>query len=244
MATVSVASVLNANKKFLTASSTTSKRFALVSGSTVLYAPYAPSRVSYSGFGIQWSEQQRDGVRKPFLVPSSAKLKRMNFTLQVTNSNHRASVEGWLKALESMSRSGNAIKVRYGSWFDTGPSWKITNVSIDSNVRHSTNSGILEAEVSIELTEYVAPSTATATSASAPKGPTTGGVKPTTAAKKKATTAKTGGVVRTHTVKKGDTLSGIAVKYYKNASLWRKIATANGIKNPLTLQIGKKLRIP
>ena len=245
MAIVSVATVVNANKKFLTTNSTTSKRFALVSGSTVLNVPYAPSQISYSGFGISWTEQQRDGVRKPLLIPSAAKLKKMNFSLQVTNNNHQKSVESWLKTLESISRSGNIVKVRYGSWFDTGPSWKITNVSIDSVVRHPTNSGILEANVSVELTEYIAASSSTVTKKTAPKGPTSGGVKPTTAAKKPVTggVAK-GGVVRTYTVKKGDTLSGIAIKYYKNASLWRKIATANGIKNPLTLQIGKKLRIP
>lgn len=48
----------------------------------------------------------------------------------------------------------------------------------------------------------------------------------------------------TYTVKKGDTLSGIASKFYGDASQWQKIATANGIKNPNALQIGQVLVIP
>lgn len=49
---------------------------------------------------------------------------------------------------------------------------------------------------------------------------------------------------RYHTVVKGDTLSGIAKRYYGNASLWPKIATANKISNPNLIYPGQKFLIP
>ncbi|MDD2479443.1 MAG: LysM peptidoglycan-binding domain-containing protein [Victivallaceae bacterium] len=49
-----------------------------------------------------------------------------------------------------------------------------------------------------------------------------------------------------HTVKKGDTLSAIAKKYYNKASAWKKIQEANAdlIPNPNQLKLGITLRIP
>jgi nucleoid-associated protein YgaU len=49
-----------------------------------------------------------------------------------------------------------------------------------------------------------------------------------------------------HTVVSGDTLSGIAEKYYGDPSLYMKIFEANKdvLKNPDLIRIGQKLRIP
>lgn len=50
---------------------------------------------------------------------------------------------------------------------------------------------------------------------------------------------------KTHTVQSGDTLWGIAKKYYGNGSLYTKIAAANpGIKNPNLIYQGQVLSIP
>lgn len=68
-------------------------------------------------------------------------------------------------------------------------------------------------------------------------------------------TAKLGGVVTTpttpsvpssstdtvHTVKSGDTLSGIAAKY---GTTYQKLATYNGISNPNVIRVGQKIKIP
>ena len=51
-------------------------------------------------------------------------------------------------------------------------------------------------------------------------------------------------VAKTHTVKRGDTLSGIASEHYGNHSLWRPIAEANGIDDPRVIQPGTTLAIP
>ncbi len=49
---------------------------------------------------------------------------------------------------------------------------------------------------------------------------------------------------RTHQVSPGDTLDRIAARYYGDSTLWRNIAAANGIKDPLALVPGTLLAIP
>jgi nucleoid-associated protein YgaU len=51
-------------------------------------------------------------------------------------------------------------------------------------------------------------------------------------------------VVKTRTVRRGDTLSGIAAEVYQDATLWRRIAAANRISNPRRLKPGQVLVIP
>lgn len=48
----------------------------------------------------------------------------------------------------------------------------------------------------------------------------------------------------TYTVKKGDTLSAIARKFYGNANQYQKLATHNNIKNPNIIRIGQIIKIP
>lgn len=52
------------------------------------------------------------------------------------------------------------------------------------------------------------------------------------------------GEERTYIVKSGDTLAGIAVKFYGDASLDDLIAEANGIEDPQSLRPGDELIIP
>jgi LysM repeat protein len=49
---------------------------------------------------------------------------------------------------------------------------------------------------------------------------------------------------KVYTVKQGDTLSGIAAKFYEDASKWRPIALINGILDPRTISAGQEVRIP
>ena len=48
----------------------------------------------------------------------------------------------------------------------------------------------------------------------------------------------------TYLVKRGDTLSAIAAKLYRDPGLWRQIAAANDIDDPRRLPIGVRLAIP
>lgn len=70
------------------------------------------------------------------------------------------------------------------------------------------------------------------------KKKTNGGKKQTTKKSTKNTSSKT------YTVKRGDTLWAIAKKYYGNGAKYTKIASANKIKNPNSIKIGQKLKIP
>lgn len=49
---------------------------------------------------------------------------------------------------------------------------------------------------------------------------------------------------RTHIVVRGDTLWGIAQKYYGNGNRYKDIAKANNISNPDIIHVGQKLLIP
>ncbi|MDC0832596.1 LysM peptidoglycan-binding domain-containing protein [Geitlerinema sp. CS-897] len=51
-------------------------------------------------------------------------------------------------------------------------------------------------------------------------------------------------VPKTHTVKRGETLSSIAGKEFKDPTRWRAIARANDIDNPRRLEPGRILAIP
>ncbi|MEI6067230.1 MAG: LysM peptidoglycan-binding domain-containing protein [Methylococcaceae bacterium] len=47
-----------------------------------------------------------------------------------------------------------------------------------------------------------------------------------------------------HILQQGDTLSGLAGRYYRRAGDWRFIADGNGIQDPRRLQVGSFLTIP
>ncbi len=49
--------------------------------------------------------------------------------------------------------------------------------------------------------------------------------------------------VRTHTVGKGDTLAGIASKYYGESGAWRKLAEFNSLKDG-TVRLGQAIKVP
>ncbi len=49
---------------------------------------------------------------------------------------------------------------------------------------------------------------------------------------------------KSHTVRRGDTLSAIAGGFYGDPAQWRPIAEANSIDDPRRLEIGRTLRIP
>lgn len=100
--------------------------------------------------------------------------------------------------------------------------------------------GLGDVYFSLSLTEYKEieiPQIASATNSSSTKKPTTT-KRPTDTKKKKSST--------THIVKRGDTLWGLAKKYYGDGSQYMKIANANKdkVKNPNLIVDGWKLVIP
>jgi nucleoid-associated protein YgaU len=55
---------------------------------------------------------------------------------------------------------------------------------------------------------------------------------------------KTDPEMTTRTVRRGDSLTSIAAEVYRNPALWRVVAEANRIDDPLRLAAGTKLSIP
>lgn len=55
---------------------------------------------------------------------------------------------------------------------------------------------------------------------------------------------QTADFTKVHTVGQGETLSGIAQRYYSDPALWRPIAVANLMDNPRRLVAGQQLRVP
>jgi nucleoid-associated protein YgaU len=51
-------------------------------------------------------------------------------------------------------------------------------------------------------------------------------------------------VEKTHVVRRGDTLAAISALAYNDPSQWRRIARANGIEDPRTLEPGRVLNLP
>jgi LysM repeat protein len=49
---------------------------------------------------------------------------------------------------------------------------------------------------------------------------------------------------KVYIVQRGDTLSGLADRFYDDAASWRPIAIANGIDDPLSLEPGQQLHVP
>jgi LysM repeat protein len=49
---------------------------------------------------------------------------------------------------------------------------------------------------------------------------------------------------KVYTVTGGDTLAGIAARFYENPTLWRPIAVANGIDDPRAIAPGQELHVP
>jgi LysM repeat protein len=102
-----------------------------------------------------------------------------------------------------------------------------TQLTVAFKVFHP-NGEPIRADVKMSLKQAETASTASSTGGNRPGNPTT--------------RANAGHGV--HTVKDGDTLPSIAYQTYGDATVWRSIAQANDIENPLHLRRGRALSLP
>lgn len=205
-------------------------------GGAPFEVPYAPREMSLDGVAPVYSTTDRGG-RKPLLLRSGDGLRQVTFDLIFAFPDPNQSVEKQLHKMRALARSGARLKVNLDHTTASNL-WRLTGFTQQVVLRqHGTNEPT-RASVSITLQEAVDPVVNV--------GPLTGGAKKPPAAPAKAGGGAGGGksAPRTHTVAKGDTLSGIALKYYGKASAYPKIADANKIKNPNLIRPGQKLIIP
>ena len=60
----------------------------------------------------------------------------------------------------------------------------------------------------------------------------------------KETNRQTADFSKVHLIQRGETLSGLAFRFYDDPALWRPIAIANGIDDPRQLEIGREIVVP
>ena len=127
--------------------------------------------------------------------------------------------------------------------FDTNIKVSVEDYTIDENASNG-----LDVSVEVKLKQYRDFSTKTVTIKTTVKHNDS---KDTPAPKKTATVqttrpATTAPQTKTYTVKKGDTLWGIAKKYYGNGAKYTQIYNANKgkIKNPNLIYVGQVFTIP
>lgn len=203
-------------------------------------APYAPRTSQISQDGALWTDTPRPG-RYPVARLSGMKPRMLTMDFLVVNKkDKRASIYPELATLTKMARSGGHVAIIYTS-LETG-SWKITEFSLDVIDRNSYDNPI-QAMVHLTFRRLDSGSVYTGPAKGGKKSSTKGGSGSTKTDGKKKSGTSSGGSKR-YTVKKGDTLWDIAIKYYGSGTKWRRIADANKIKNPRTLPIGKVLIIP
>ncbi len=192
-------------------------------------ATVAPREISYDGIGLDWVEVDRSGTT-PLLLPKGTKLETMSFTALLTSKTLMyAPQAGDINALKGLAHTRERVLVRYGP--QEAGLWRVDSVSIDSILRHPGTNEITRATVSVSMKRASDPAPAV--------GPVSGGTKPAPAAPKPAPQ-------RTHTVVKGNTLWGLAQRYYGRGTLWPRIFDANRskIKNPHWIYPGQVFVIP
>ncbi len=195
--------------------------------------PFAPREVDHGGWADEWSTLARAG-RRPLVVRTAEGLPTLGFTVLLGSWDHQRSVEPLIDALRKIARSGQQCYVSLGP--SERGSWVLSSIGVRSLARQHMTNAITRAEVDLGFTA--------ASSASMKLGPISQGAKPKPKPKPKAKPS----AGRWYTVRRGDTLSGIARRTLGDADDWRKIANASQnkgkLRNPNRIAVGLRLWVP
>lgn len=200
-------------------------------GDTRLAVPIAPREVEYGGLAAEWVTVDRPGG-KPLLIRKQQPLETRSFTVLLTSKQSmHVSQTAAIGLLRALARQSGRVLVRYSAT-ESGL-WRITEATVASQQRHPVTNEITRATVSITLTEASDPAPAV--------GPITGGAQPAPGGGSNPPTGQ-----RTHTVVRGNTLWGIALKYYGKGALYPRIfdANRNKIRNPNLIYPGQVFVVP
>lgn len=200
------------------------------SGQISLAVPVAPRNIEYSSFGDEWVQTERSG-NTPLLLRKGGRLETMAFSALITSKDVlHAPQASTINAARALSTTRERVLVRYGP--QESGLWRVTEASFSSELRHPVTNEITRAMLSLTLTR--------ANDAAPAVGPVTGGTQPPPIG------SPAPAPPRTHTVVKGNTLWGIAQRYYGKGSLWPRIFDANRskIKNPHWIYPGQVFVIP
>lgn len=179
----------------------------------ILLVPWAPQVIDYGGLEADWVTADRPGDA-PLLLLKGRKLKTISFSFLLADARKlHTSQRRSIELLQQLADTRERVMVRYGP--QEAGLWRITDVSVTSEMRHPDTNDITRATCSVTFTR--------ASDAAPAVGPLTGGAKPHPAPKPKAKKR----APRRHKVVRGDTLWGIAHRYYGRGTLWPRIYDAN-----------------
>lgn len=218
----------------------TKRKFVMVSHvGNMLALPRAPRVTEFSSIGQEWSESARAG-RESVMRRTGKKTKEFSISIELGVTDRTKTVKYQLKNLEDWANTVKPVRIIFTS-NETGY-YHITDFSYTVNERRESDNEPSRASVTLSFRRAVTESIKIgAIKRPVKKKPTPKKkYKPKAKPKPKAKKKK----VRTHKMRKGDTLWDLARKYYGNSNKWKKLADANKIKNVRKIPIGKVIKIP
>lgn len=217
----------------------TKRKFVMVSHvGNMLALPRAPRVTAFSSLGQEWTESARAG-REAVMRRTGKKTKEFSIEIELGVTDPNKTVKYQLKNLEDWANTVKPVRIIFTSR-ETGY-YHITDFNYTVNARRPSDNEPSRATVSMTFRRAVTESI----KVGAIKQP----IKKKAVPKKKKPKPKPKAKpkknkVRTHKIRKGDTLWDLARKYYGNGNKWKKIADANKIKNVRKIPIGKVIKIP
>lgn len=206
-------------------------------GDIRIVLPYAPREVEHAGFAPTWQAADRVG-QPPLLRQAGKSLRTVSLELLLARPDHQTPVEDLIAKLSKLARTGRRCRFRnYGDL--EGDWWRITDLAITTELRQFATNRVTRARAGVTLTRDIDDDVAPIRRKGKKRG------------RRDDDDDKKGGGgggkkawPKSYVVKKGDTLSKIAERFYGDPDGWRHIADANGIRDPRNLKVGRKLRIP
>ena len=208
--------------------------------------PFAPPSNSYESIGQERTKAARQG-RRSVHRRSGTKNPRISMDFFLGDGDNQNSIYVPLARFIALANRRERVQLVY-TRCDAGL-YYITDFSYEILDRRAADHEPSRANVSITF-EYDAAvpatkaKTKTTGSTTNKKTTTSSSKKKTTGTTVKSTSKSSTKTARTYKVVRGDTLYKIAVKFYKNGNLYRKIADFNRISNPNLIRVGQVLKIP
>lgn len=200
--------------------------------------PYTDPKVVHSNIQrTKWVTIDRPGAR-PYVGNGGGTLREMKLTGVLGSVKRDATwIEGQMINLSYMLSVPEPLTIAYGRFESEGIQWRCTSADISTVYRFPGTNKSWWVDLDLKFIEasdapYPQPAPAVPAVVAAPP--------PQALAVKIATQS----AKRTYTIKKGDTLWALAVKYYNDGTKWPKIADASGVRDPKRLQIGQVVTIP
>lgn len=191
---------------------------------------FNPETVKQSGGGPIWETQERPKLRSA-IEWRGQNLRRLTFTLRFDGFPSR-SVEPEIRILNRFALPRSRQRPPPQLVFDYGPQggnrhWVIEgDLEFGDEFRRGDLKRVFQ-EVTVTLVEFIE-ADVTLTPAERRRRKKNRGEDPP----------------KSYVVKRGDTLAKIAVKFYGESKRWKDIAKLNNIRDPKSIKVGQRVRLP